>query len=283
MPSIDAENLVAVALVINRSRDGPALVFHYPPDVLPVAATSAPATVDETEGLLLERLSLRPDYRDLGPADGSIKLRPHHDGHLSADSASPLASWDYLAGFPARDLAGILTPARSYHKKLFKLSLDPLLCISYPLHVPSNGKWKKTKKPAKSRPRASASGPADELPAILDTGASSSSAKERDSGRREDADDEKRSSMTMFNLVFFLNPRKGEAKPLVDALFNNIVKKVNKAYNYSQQHSDFVWKESKRILAAKDRAREDSMSIPSSSPQSFACLTAIWAQCALTT
>jgi len=39
------------------------------------------------------------------------------------------------------------------------------------------------------------------------------------------------------------------------------VKKVNKAYKYSQQHSDFIWKESKRILAAKDKAREDSQSI----------------------
>jgi hypothetical protein len=36
-----------------------------------------------------------------------------------------------------------------------------------------------------------------------------------------------------------------------------VVKKVNKAYKYSQEHCEFVWKESKRILLAKDKARED--------------------------
>lgn len=59
--------------------------------------------------------------------------------------------------------------------------------------------------------------------------------------------------MTMFNLVFFLNPQKHEAKELINIMFQNIIKKVNRAYKYSQQRCDFVWKESKRILQLKER------------------------------
>ncbi|PHH59279.1 hypothetical protein CDD81_3496 [Ophiocordyceps australis] len=208
--AVESGSLVAVALIINRSRDGPAFVFHYPPHVPQPA--EAPR---DAEDVLLRR---------------------------QADSDAPCVPWERVAGFPTRDLASILTPARSYHKALFQLSLDPLLCISYPIHVPDNGKWKKVNKHEHQLRR--------------------SSPTPRDKTKDEAPDDDKRSSMTMFNLVLMLNPNtKHQVKELVDALYRNIVKKVNKAYKYSQQHSDFIWKESKRILAAKDKAREDGTTI----------------------
>ncbi|KND90428.1 Nitrogen permease regulator 3 [Tolypocladium ophioglossoides CBS 100239] len=260
MSCINPENLLAVALVINRSRDGPAFVFHYPPNVQPVNGVPEPAEGVDLEDLLLERLSLH-SKRDLGATEVSNHFH-HHDDHLMTESGTQIVPWEHVAGFPTRDLASILTPARSYHKTLFQLSLDPLLCISYPIHVPENGKWKKAKKADKSQ--ASGSRHADEHiaphetePSLLAAKPPEPAAKDKD-GKKDDADDEKRSSMTMFNLVFILNPKKNEVKELVDALYINIVKKVNKAYKYSQQHSDFIWKESKRILAAKDKAREDS-------------------------
>ncbi|RDA90901.1 hypothetical protein CP533_4438 [Ophiocordyceps camponoti-saundersi (nom. inval.)] len=242
MSGVNKENLLAVALVINRSRDGPAFVFHYPPIVQPVNSSS-PTPSEAAEAA--DDASLHAS-RDL-----SSDVLRHHDDHLMTDSGAPSVPWERLAGFPTRDLAGILTPARSYHKKLFQLSLDPLLCISYPVHVPENGRWKRVRKLDKSR-APSASKPPEEpleteqLEVVKDN-------------TKDDADDEKRSSMTMFNLVFILLPKKNELKELVDALYGNVVKKVNKAYRYSQQHSDFVWKESKRILAAKDKAREDGV------------------------
>ncbi|KAM4059394.1 nitrogen permease regulator of amino acid transport activity 3 domain-containing protein [Hirsutella rhossiliensis] len=245
MSCVNTQNLLAVALVINRSRDGPAFVFHWPPDVQPVSGNPEPV---EAEDLLLERLSLHAK-RDVGAPDPPTTHRHHDDHHhLMVESGSPAVPWEHLAGFPTRDLAGILTPARSYHKKLFQLSLDPLLCISYPIHVPDNGKWKRPKK-------ARASKQLDDHICPHETEAPPPTPK--DNPKKEEADDEKRSSMTMFNLVFILNPKKNEVKDLVDLLHGNIVKKVNKAYKYSQQHSDFIWKESKRILAAKDKARED--------------------------
>jgi nitrogen permease regulator 3-like protein len=276
-------NFVAVALVINRSRDGPSFVFHYPPQVLPVHTTAQPQDLHaedpfDSGDILLERLS-QPEPLDASSA--SLPNSPHiqswnRDDHLVTESGSQVVPWEHVAGFPTRDLASILTPARPYHKKLFQVSLDPLLCISYPIYVPETGVWKKKKKPHK----AHASKPAEDQAAVTGDGepgwkngeasqkqdppqqpqpALPSEKKEDGKNNGEEADD-KRASMTMFNLVFILNPKKHEAKELVNTLYINIIKKVNKAYKYSQQHSDFVWKEAKRISALKDKGREESTS-----------------------
>ena len=266
---ITADNFLGVALVINRSQDGPAFVFHHPPHIRPPSGDIDAPDSAELNDVLLERLT-QPAHRELPRGAASLPRDWDRDDHYTTDSGSQIVPWEHCVGFPARDLAGILTPARSYHKKLFQLSLDPLHCLSYPIHVPASGRWKKQKKSNRTK----ASKPSDEhllSPQDAETppsttagnkenGSSTSNGKDRDGGsnKKEEGDDEKRSSMTMFNLVFFLKPRKDEVEDLVDALYVNIVKKANKAFKYSQQHSDFVWKESKRILAAKDKAREES-------------------------
>ncbi|KAF1730232.1 Nitrogen permease regulator 3 [Beauveria bassiana] len=276
MSFVNPDNLIAVALVINRSRDGPAFVFHYPPAVLPVSADAGQSfDTADSEDVLLERLS-RPLFRDAedrsSSKHGHARSKNWHsyDEHTMSDSGTRTVPWESVAGFPTRDLASILTPARPYHKKLFQLSLDPLLCVSYPIHVPESGKWKRVKKSKAGRassavdddaqvawraPLIAVSAPcAPSAPA--DSDAAVEKEKEKDKEKKEE-EEEKRSSMTMFNLVFILRPRKEQTRELVEALYSNIAKKVNKAFKYSQQHSDFVWKESKKILASKDRARED--------------------------
>ena len=272
MSAITSENFLAVALIINRSRDGPAFVFHYPPNVPPVNSNRKGAAGLPTDGedILLERLGQLADHDGSNPEGGGkhhhyLHHGRHHDDHLMTESGSQVVPWESVAGFPTRDLASTLTAARSYHKKLFQLSLDPVHCISYPIHVPENGKWKKnkkSKKPVSHRPSDDQVAPheVEPVPPTPTVVVSSEPTKDKH-GKKDDGDEEKRSSMTMFNLVFFLNPKKGEGKELVDSLYHHVVKKVNKAYKYSQQHCEFVWKESKRILAAKDRAREEQQSM----------------------
>jgi hypothetical protein len=255
MASLNSETLLAVALVINRSRDGPAFVFHYPSTVDPVNARAAEPEPQEVDDVLLERLS-QPAGRD-GPSTTDLHSLRGHDNH-HPESGGPIIPWERVAGFPTRDLAGILTPARSYHKRLFQLSLDPLYCVSYPIHVPEDGRWKRPKKARKSK----ASKHGDDHPSATSEGDSKSAGdnaagRDAEATKKDEGDEEKRSSMTMFNLVFMLNPRRNEAKEVVESLYANILKKVNKAYRYSQQHCDFIWKESKRILYVKDKAREE--------------------------
>lgn len=270
---------LGVALVVNRSRDGPAFVFHYPPYIQSAVAARASACQEQSQNaelgdMLLERLS-HPTHEDFassrldGGADGTQLSKHLQLGeHVMTESGSQIVPWEHVAGFPARDLAGIFTPARSYHKKLFQLTLDPLCCVSCPIHVPESGKWRKSKKAGKGKPAKSAEdqelGPQDiDVPQAEAT----DQPKEVAAGSGEKAEipateEEKRSSMTMFNLVFLLDHKHSGLHEWVSMLHSNIIKKVNKAFKYSQQHSDFVWKDSKRILSAKDKGREEREAFP---------------------
>lgn len=303
MSPISSDNFLGVALILNRSSDGSAFVFHYPEQIRPGNDAASSVAVQQNsvdlEDILLERLSQPSNHDAYGgsTAEGDDELPRlwNHDDHIVKDSGSHVAPWEHVAGFPTRDLASILTPARPYHKTLFQLSLDPLHCVSYPIHVPENGRWKKSKKASKSKAglsmdehtaaaaaaaaatfesdgaRGKALDPSQDqdqdrngtrhgdvdADADRDGDCHTGAGKEKEGKKPDGEDESKRSSMTMFNLVFFLSPKNFEVKELVDALYVNIIKKANKAYKYSQQHSDFVWKESKRILAAKDKAKEE--------------------------
>jgi hypothetical protein len=275
--------LLGVALVVNRSRDGPAFVFHYPPHVRPSNSNDADGSADgrldphdslDLGDILLERLS-QPAHRDFASSTSggdTSRSQAHgyhfNDDHVVTESGSQIVPWEHVAGYPARDLAGILTPARSYHKKLFQIFLDPLCCVSCPMHVPENGRWKKPKKAGKAKSSKSADdqhlAPADaevvaaKVEEAAKDGEGPEKDKEKEKEKEKDAvDEEKRSSMTMFNLVFILDPNHSGFKEWISVLYSNIIKKINRAYKYSQQHSEFVWKESKRILAAKDKGREE--------------------------
>lgn len=274
----NASNFLGVALVINRNRDGPRFVFHYPPHIVPVENRQNHGdddTVDDDDDYILQRAA--------GPTDGSTPYNLNvsdliswdQDDHIITDGGTQIVPWEHVAGYPTKDLEMILTPARAYHKSLFQISLDPLYFVSYPIHKPENGIWKKksNKKQDKQRhgsgevPRRDDGHASTHEDGQLDgeaktnNGETNPAADARnnnlDPNSKEDEAEDKISNMTMFNLVFILNPGKHEAKDLIDTMYSNIIRKVNKAYKYVQQRSDFVWKESKKILQLKDKARED--------------------------
>lgn len=278
-------NLVGVALVVNRTRDGPSLVFHYPPEIAsePIGQASADSP-DEglaQDDILLERL-LKPERSHQPQGQGFHPGRGREDRLISNSGSQTAAPWASVAGFPAGDLATLLSPGRPYHKRLFQVSLDSLYLVSCPVHVPENGIWKKTKKKGRSKSQSkrvdssanlrdldsSSRTGNDQAPAPVPEEAPLSASELKQSAADEE---EKVSSMTMFNVVFILNPKTHEVNDLVHVIYTHITKKVNKAYKYCQQRSDFVWKESKQIIRLKDKARENSKLKSSSSSLPCPC------------
>lgn len=278
----NSSNFLGVALVINRNRDGPRFVFHYPPHIAPVEDRHAEGGEDgvDEDDILLERAAAPMDGSSPYNLNVSEMLPWDQDDHIVTDSGTQIVPWEHVAGLPTKDLESILTPARAYHKTLFQISLDPLYFVSYPIHKPENGIWKKKGKKRENQQRHKNSDASkrddDQLsphedPLDSDNVAKLGEAADEDNtdvrdrpeksttsaGKPQDEAEDKVSSMTMFNLVFILNPRKHEAKDLIDTMYTNIIRKVNKAYKYVQQRSDFVWKESKKILSMKDKAREE--------------------------
>jgi nitrogen permease regulator 3-like protein len=275
-------SFLGVALVINRNRDGPRFVFHYPPHIVPAEDRHAEGSEDgvDEDDILLERAAAPMDGSSPYNLNVSEMLSWDQDHHIVLDSGTQIVPWEHVAGLPTKDLESILTPARAYHKTLFQISLDPLYFVSYPIHKPENGIWKKKgKKRENQQPHKNSDASKKdedqpsphEDPLDSDFGAREGEAAEEDNtdakekpekptlgaGKPQEESEDKVSSMTMFNLVFILNPRKHEAKHLIDTMYTNVIRKVNKAYKYVQQRSDFVWKESKKILSMKDKAREE--------------------------
>ncbi|KAI0490051.1 nitrogen permease regulator of amino acid transport activity 3-domain-containing protein [Xylaria cf. heliscus] len=286
----NASNLLGVALVVNRSRDGPRFVFHYPPQIqyskkqrVTPALGSSEDELDDDDEILLNQLGGTPFFEG---TSGSLPNVPglqswDHDDHLETESGSHIVPWEHVAGYPTRDLESLLTPSRAFHKRLFQVSLDQLCFVTSPIFVPENGVWRKQKRQPKNRPPKSPENGAEsaaakdgqsfltltaDVPQIQSrdfstgddaAGSNGGNGNGNGNGNAFDEAEEKKSGMTMFNLVFILKPKKHEAKELAETLHTHILRKINKLFKYSQQKTDFVWKESKRILTLKDKNREE--------------------------
>lgn len=190
--------------------------------------------------------------------------------------------WEYLDAFRMRDLASILTPARPFHKKCFELTLDPLTFVSYPMHVREDGRWKKKRRDRRSKRKKE-----DVEEAIIDEDVKveerSKSVVEQmkmeDSHEIESPgveeihkriamprgqsfhSEDNEGGMTMFNLVFIMNPKKTEAPAKVADMFEHVAKDINKALRYAQNYSNYVWKESDMILNLKEKAKDNQTSM----------------------
>lgn len=270
-------SLIGIALVV-RSKEGPRFVFHYPPHVREPAKVYqrygtelAPTTPDESEDddddndLEDEDTSdLRKEFDKINVGGrGSRHVNPYDgDDHFEADGIQ-IAPWHHLDGFPTSELASILTPAKAYHKKCFELSLDPLVYVTYPIHIRDDGLWKKPKRTRKRSRKHSVAENTD-----TDTVVGVSTALEGSPEPKEQKDEPQpstsfvsedggESGMTMFNLVFIMHAKPQEAAIRIKDMYDNVAKDMNKALKYAQHYNSYVWTESEKILAMKEKAKED--------------------------
>ncbi|EHL02491.1 putative Nitrogen permease regulator 3 [Glarea lozoyensis 74030] len=227
--------LCAIALVI-RAREGPRFVFHYPPhpDGKAVVREARFGTELDTEPIspVLEGEESDEEFGEEENIGGEVEHGTDADG-------THVAPWDRLWEFPTADLESILTPSRAFHKRRFELSLDPVVFVSYPVHIREEGGWKK-KRFKKSRRRKEGEREGEEA---------------KESMGKEEEEDE--GGMTMFNVVFMVNVSREEEDGRVQEVFEHVVKKFNKALNHAQASDNYVWKESEMILGMKDKAREE--------------------------
>lgn len=282
-------SLLGVALII-RSKEGPRFVFHYPPHLTNKECREGPRYGTELDPTTPDTSDDEGHSDDDDLEDDAIQInnrllkKARHvsiwdgDEHFESVDGVQIVPWEHLDAFRIQDLASILTPARSYHKKCFELTLDPLRFVTYPMHIRDDGQWKKKKKPKKAKSRKQAASgtesgaangsveveSAEELPREVENGepdikeSNHKTAEGGEGGSENGADD---GGMTMFNLVFILNPDRLEAPAEVADIFEHVAKDINKALRYAQNYSNYVWKESDKILTMKDKAREKSICI----------------------
>ncbi|KAF2094882.1 hypothetical protein NA57DRAFT_8741, partial [Rhizodiscina lignyota] len=213
------------------------------------------------------------------------------DGHESG-SHRPLP-WDQILGFEADTLSKLLTPGRAFNKRTFETGIDNLVFLSAPMFAREDGAWRKHKKrkiKRRNRPKPDhreehESSHDDAHPAPVDSdsgidvrngrtdpdvdfvsgfesayghGLISGAASALPSGAASEvaslSDNE--NQMTMFNVIFVMNPPALEYHLRVDDIYDHAAKKLAKYLKHEQGRRDYVWDQAMRILAIKEKARE---------------------------
>ncbi|KAH6614850.1 nitrogen permease regulator of amino acid transport activity 3-domain-containing protein [Boeremia exigua] len=192
--------------------------------------------------------------------------------------------WNSVLGFKVDALEKILTPSEDYNKRRFELGVESIVFVGAPMFVREDGLWKKLKRRKKKRselqriedgdlsnaeeeiepepfiyPPGFEPGYGHESPSVAGSVAASEAGSEARSTSTAAHDDNP--DMTMFNVVFVLNPPALEYQRRVKEMYDNVTRKYARALKYEQARFQYVWRESKRIIDIKQRAKENGDSI----------------------
>lgn len=202
--------------------------------------------------------------------------------------------WDTVLGFKVDALEKILCPTKAFNKRRFELGVESVVFVGAPMFVRDDGLWKKRKKRRSDEERLqegdmlanlTINAPSGEdsprqkkregkkevfvLPPgfeagyghDIDSAVPSAAASDVGSDVKSDSTTNNNPDMTMFNVVFVLNPPALEHQMRVKDMYDNVTKKYAKALKYEEARFQYVWRESKRIIDIKQRAKENGDSL----------------------
>ncbi|KAE8348759.1 nitrogen permease regulator 3 [Aspergillus coremiiformis] len=194
--------------------------------------------------------------------------------------------WESLLGLPADVWEKLLSPSRSWHKRRFEVGINDLAFVGWPVFVREDGTWRKQRR-KKKKSRAEWEGgelghnenpedvrdDGDEVIAASTETLSPRTMTASESQRAsmgsirslrplsELLDGDDKDSMTMFNVVFVLDPPLLEYTMRIREVYDNIIKKFAKALKWEQARTDYVWREAQHISHIKEKAKETRTSV----------------------
>ncbi|KAL1980554.1 hypothetical protein VTN96DRAFT_3960 [Rasamsonia emersonii] len=212
------------------------------------------------------------------------------NGHGNGSAGNSRPSWDSVFGLPSDVWEKLLSPTRAWHKRRFEVGINDLAFVGWPVFVRDDGTWRKQKKRRKKKPREWEGSELGHEERLGDSQGDDAEAAQDDddyenvSGARlgapgdgksngdvgaganrgpSEPSDTDKDSMTMFNVVFVLDPPILEYSINIREMYENVIKKFGKALKWEQARTDYVWKEAQNILQIKEKAREKEMSVHS--------------------
>ncbi|KAJ9647962.1 Nitrogen permease regulator 3 [Coniosporium tulheliwenetii] len=274
-------SLVAIFLIV-KSHTGPRFVFHYPPHPRtsgPKAPSRHGSWSSTADGGASSEWGA--DALEDGEAgeDADVLSAENGEGHGAEEGgqgksgeAEGVLEWERVLGFNTESLEKLLSPPRGFSKRRFE------------------GGWVVEEEASKAWGEGAAQeaddqdeagqetndppqtdGPSDEDEGVdMRSGEEpfdptlvqgfepgyghdlvSASASEAGSTNGHEND------MSMFNVVFVLNPPALEYQLRVKEMYDNVVRKYAKVLREEQARSSYVWKEAREVLAMKQKAKEN--------------------------
>jgi len=267
--------LVAILLVI-QSRSGPRLVFHYPPDPLSnktshtrergddstsIGELSSSDTDNVTNSTEDDEILTRKSSKKGPTSKHAPSIRAHlaDEDNGEASSAENANRQDkewqpsYEPLFGLDGLVTLLTPSsRLWHKRRFEVGINDLCFLGWPVFIREDGTWQKRKIRSEKRRE----GGETKQPDTEGDNAGETNTESEDSTvatiKREPSPINT-SELTMFNVVFVMNPPVLEYNVRTKEMYDHVVKKFGKALKWEQAHQDYVWTESELITSIKTK------------------------------
>ncbi|KAF2855931.1 hypothetical protein T440DRAFT_463276 [Plenodomus tracheiphilus IPT5] len=205
--------------------------------------------------------------------------------------------WNTVLGFRTDALEKMLSPDKDFNKRRFELGVESIVFVGAPMFVRDDGMWKKAKRKKKKRSEKERLEDGDLVKNLTseDEGDDAGTPKDApkpvqqpfvypegfepgyghdsmtstvapsevgsDTHSNSTSHDTNNPDMTMFNVVFVLNPPALEYQQRIKEMYDNVTRKYAKALKYEEARFQYVWKESKRIIDMKQRAKENKESL----------------------
>ncbi len=264
--------LLAVLLVAQaRTGTGAQIVFHYPSDPLSGPESENQGNVspgnDESSSSDSDSESSSDDndfqaflgrtkpvvQRQHDERSLTVEDEDYRDATTKQQSHLPRkAPWEPLLGLGEEGLVSVLAPGRSWHKRRFEMGINDLVFVGRPVYSRTNGTWSRRRQ-AKRKLSIE-----DNLEQPTDTateGEDDAQSKEQASAQRLNAESKRRfgrkSPLTMFHVVFVLNPPPLEHSIRVKEMYDHVVRKFSKILKWEQTYNEYVWKQSDLIQNIK--------------------------------
>ncbi len=259
-------------------------MYHYPPSPLSKSASNrsedGPWSYDGSSSSDTETSSTSNED-NLSDGHGRSRTkskRANFTDEEDEDSSSPgtddrkhggwRVPWEHLLDLDASSLERLLMPSdRTWHKRRFEVGFNELVFVGWPIFIREDGTWqKKNRKEKASSGKAVEKGVNQGLPELPDVNIDSQEVNNQGQTApipsvTTDADSspaEESREMTIFNLVFVLNPPILEYSLRVKEMYDHVVKKLGRALKWEQARANYVWKQSEIILNAKAEAGHKS-------------------------
>ncbi|KAF2842507.1 UPF0171-domain-containing protein [Patellaria atrata CBS 101060] len=233
------------------------------------------------------------EYEDIDEVDREEEDF-QEDGSRPLNGASrrpPENDWEEVLGYATGGLENLLCPQPGLNKRRFEVALDILIFLGSPRFVRDDGTWKKRRRrrwsggngnnelanvnhsenldyeAADNQTRNSRISSMNEQdPTFVHPegfepgyghGMLSEVASEAGSEPKSDSTGSMEDEMTLFNVLFVLDPPVNQHILRIKELYDNVAKKFSKALKHEQARSNYVWEECRKILALKAKAKEN--------------------------
>ncbi|KAK3071253.1 Nitrogen permease regulator 3 [Teratosphaeriaceae sp. CCFEE 6253] len=272
-----ASKLIAV-LLVTQTKPGPRLVFHFPRE--PLVSTLQDACEcpgendsDQDSGPEEEIRAVGRPLSNTQPFDSLLDKTVPKDA--PARRLQAMSPSETVLGYHIDSLEKLLSPGKWSDGKKFEVALDGITFVGHPVYAGESGEWSSDpqSKATKSRHPAHLEHSPDasrititrpdtpdrvvhdyaHVPESFDSQYTLSLGTSVDS--TSTASGAPSDQMTMFQVVF---ATRCEDQACANEIHEHVATKLTKALRYCQKHSDYVSRQTRKILALKTLAKQNN-------------------------